>query len=109
MKIRVQPYDIEGWIPAHALATADQLKGEFPELYFVDGRSCHHGIARDPARAPRSGVLRQVSQRQRTKRRIRATRLGRGYAREFLVARLHGPMVGRHTQDGAVTTSARSN
>ena len=53
MKIRVQPYDIEGWIPAHALATADQLKGEFPELYFVDGLVGYHGIARDPVRAAR--------------------------------------------------------
>jgi len=27
----------DGWVPAHALATAGNLKGVFPELYFVDG------------------------------------------------------------------------
>ena len=37
MQIRVLSSGVEGWVPAHALATSDQLKGEFPELYFVDG------------------------------------------------------------------------
>jgi hypothetical protein len=37
MQVRVLPFGVEGWVPAHALATGDELKGEFPELYFVDG------------------------------------------------------------------------
>jgi hypothetical protein len=37
MRVRVLPFGVEGWVPAHALATGDELKGEFPELYFVDG------------------------------------------------------------------------
>ena len=37
MQIGVLSSGVEGWVPAHALATSDQLKGEFPELYFVDG------------------------------------------------------------------------
>jgi hypothetical protein len=53
MKIRVQPNGVEGWVPAHALATASQLKGEFPELYFIDGLVGYHGIAQDPVRAAR--------------------------------------------------------
>lgn len=36
MRVRVLPFGIEGWMPAHALAGGDLLKGEFPELYFVD-------------------------------------------------------------------------
>jgi hypothetical protein len=36
MRVRVMPYGIEGWLPAHTLASSDELKGEFPELYFVD-------------------------------------------------------------------------
>jgi hypothetical protein len=36
MRVRVMPREIEGWLPAHTLASGDQLKGEFPELYFVD-------------------------------------------------------------------------
>lgn len=36
MRVRIMPYGISGWLPAHALASGEQLKGEFPELYFVD-------------------------------------------------------------------------
>lgn len=54
MKIRVMPYDIEGWVPAHALATADHLKSEFPELHFVDGLIGLYGISQDRERAERT-------------------------------------------------------
>jgi hypothetical protein len=37
MHVRVFPLEEEGWVPAHALTTGDELKGAFPELYFVDG------------------------------------------------------------------------
>jgi hypothetical protein len=37
MHVRVIPSGKDGWIAAHALASADELKGTFPELYFVDG------------------------------------------------------------------------
>jgi hypothetical protein len=37
MQIRLWPAGGEGWVPAHALATAGELKGVFPELYFIDG------------------------------------------------------------------------
>jgi hypothetical protein len=36
MRVRVMPFGVEGWIPAHALASGQAMKGEFPELYFVD-------------------------------------------------------------------------
>jgi hypothetical protein len=42
MRVRVLPFGVEGWVPAHALAPGDQLKGEFPELYFVDGLVGYH-------------------------------------------------------------------
>jgi hypothetical protein len=42
MQVRVLPFGVEGWVPAHALATGDELKGEFPELYFVDGLVGYH-------------------------------------------------------------------
>jgi hypothetical protein len=37
MHVRLKSLHMEGWIPAHALANADELKGAFPELYFIDG------------------------------------------------------------------------
>jgi hypothetical protein len=42
MQVRVLPFGVEGWVPAHALATGDELKGEFPELYFVDALVGYH-------------------------------------------------------------------
>jgi hypothetical protein len=37
MHVRLFPAPAEGWIPAHALAAAENLKGTFPELFFIDG------------------------------------------------------------------------
>lgn len=49
MKIRVLPEGIEGWVPAHALAGGQQLKGEFPELHFVDGLIGYFSLASEEA------------------------------------------------------------
>src|SRR6185312_14826160 len=37
MHVHLLPDNTEGWILAEALAPGEQLKGAFPELYFVDG------------------------------------------------------------------------
>ena len=47
MRVRVMPRGIEGWLPAHSLASGDQLKGEFPELYFVDALVGYFSIGRN--------------------------------------------------------------
>ena len=44
MHIRLIPGGDDGWVPAHALASADNLKGAFPELYFVDGLIGYHQL-----------------------------------------------------------------
>jgi hypothetical protein len=49
MRVQVMPYDIRGWLPAHALANGDELKGEFPELYFVDGLVGYFSMPTHPA------------------------------------------------------------
>jgi hypothetical protein len=54
MHIRLIPGGGDGWVPAHALASADNLKGSFPELYFVDGLIGYHqlwGVGSRPAAA----------------------------------------------------------
>lgn len=50
MHIRLLPAGGQGWIPAHALASADNLKGTFPELYFVDGLIGYHQLWNASAR-----------------------------------------------------------
>lgn len=37
MRVRLADRGQQGWLPVDALATAESLKGEFAELYFVDG------------------------------------------------------------------------
>ncbi len=37
MHVRILPGADSGWIESHALIDGDDLKGQFPELYFVDG------------------------------------------------------------------------
>jgi len=44
MHIRLLPSRQDGWVPAHALATGSELKGAFPELYFVDGLIGYHQL-----------------------------------------------------------------
>lgn len=48
MRVRVKPFDAEGWMPAHALVSGQALKGEFPELYFVDALIGYFSIAGNP-------------------------------------------------------------
>lgn len=50
MHIRLIPGGDDGWVPAHALADADNLKGNFPELYFVDGLIGYHQLWRTGSR-----------------------------------------------------------
>jgi hypothetical protein len=50
MHIRLIPQGDDGWVPAHALASADNLKGTFPELYFVDGLIGYHQLWRAGSR-----------------------------------------------------------
>jgi hypothetical protein len=45
----VMPFGIEGWLPAHALTSGQALKGEFPELYFVDALVGYFSITGNPA------------------------------------------------------------
>lgn len=61
MQVRVEPYGIEGWLPAHALATGEELKGSFPELYFIDGLVGLYGIHGDRAHAGRTAELARKS------------------------------------------------
>lgn len=49
MHIRVLPSGVEGWIPAHALATGAELKGRFPELHFVDALVGFYSLTRGAA------------------------------------------------------------
>jgi hypothetical protein len=51
MHIRLLPSGEKGWIAAHALANADNLKGAFPELYFVDGLIGYHQLWNTPSHA----------------------------------------------------------
>lgn len=44
MHIRLLPGGDDGWVPAHALASSDNLKGAFAELYFVDGLIGYHQL-----------------------------------------------------------------
>jgi hypothetical protein len=53
MRIRLASPRVEGWVPAHALATGQGLKGEFPELYFVDGLVGYHSLSTTAARSDR--------------------------------------------------------
>lgn len=48
MRVRVMPFRIEGWLPAHALTSGQALKGEFPELYFVDALVGYFSISGNP-------------------------------------------------------------
>jgi hypothetical protein len=50
MHIRLVPHGGDGWVPAHALASGDNLKGTFPELYFVDGLIGYHQLWRTGSR-----------------------------------------------------------
>ena len=50
MHVRLIPEGDDGWIPAHALATGENLKGAFPELYFIDGLIGYHQLWNTPAR-----------------------------------------------------------
>jgi hypothetical protein len=61
MHVRVLPFGVEGWVPAHALATGDQLKGEFPELYFVDGLVGYHSRSSDTGGAERLAMKTRAS------------------------------------------------
>jgi hypothetical protein len=49
MHIRLLPSKDQGWVPAHALLSGDDLKGTFPELYFVDALIGYHQLWREPA------------------------------------------------------------
>jgi hypothetical protein len=60
MRVRVMPFGIEGWIPAHALASGQELKGEFPELYFVDALVGYFSI---PQNAGSNDRLRDLTRR----------------------------------------------
>jgi hypothetical protein len=51
MHVRLIPAGGDGWIPAHALATGDDLKGVFPELYFVDALIGYHQLWSTPGRS----------------------------------------------------------
>jgi hypothetical protein len=64
MHIKLMPGGDEGWIPAHALASADNLKGTFPELYFVDGLIGYHQLWSTSAR-PAAGDRRRVLEQAR--------------------------------------------
>jgi len=57
MRIRVLPDGVEGWVPAHALATGQDLKGTFPELYFVDGLVGYYSLAPAAPAAPDRRLL----------------------------------------------------
>jgi hypothetical protein len=60
MHIRLIPGSEDGWVPAHALASGDNLKGAFPELYFVDGLIGYHqlwGVGSRPGAANRRRML----------------------------------------------------
>jgi hypothetical protein len=46
-----------GWIPAHALASGEELKGAFPELYFVDGLIGYHTLWRPKVTAAVGATL----------------------------------------------------
>jgi hypothetical protein len=48
MHIRLFPSRDQGWVPAHALLSGDDLKGTFPELYFVDALIGYHQLWREP-------------------------------------------------------------
>jgi hypothetical protein len=51
MRVRLFPSREEGWIPAHALTDGSNLKGTFPELYFVDALIGYHQLWSTPTRA----------------------------------------------------------
>jgi hypothetical protein len=61
MRIRVLPSGIEGWVPAHALATGQELKGEFPELHFVDALVGYYSLTKGAAGQERLLDLTQAS------------------------------------------------
>jgi len=61
MRILVLPHGIEGWVPAHALATGDELKGEFPELHFVDALVGYYTLTPGAQRQERLLELTQAS------------------------------------------------
>jgi hypothetical protein len=61
MHIRVLPFGVDGWIPAHALATGQELKGEFPELHFVDALVGYHSLTKGAAGQERILGLTQAS------------------------------------------------
>ena len=47
----------DGWVPAHALATAGDLKNTFPELYFIDGLIGYHELVPSTAAAGNARLL----------------------------------------------------
>ena len=49
MHIRLLPSRDQGWVPAHALLSGNELKGTFPELYFVDALIGYYQLWRQPA------------------------------------------------------------
>jgi hypothetical protein len=46
MHVRMLPFSQTGWILAHVLASGSELKGAFPELYFIDGLIGYHMLRR---------------------------------------------------------------
>jgi hypothetical protein len=50
MHVRLFPSRDTGWIPAHALTDGSNLKGTFPELYFVDALIGYHQLWGTPNR-----------------------------------------------------------
>ena len=49
MHVRLLPNNTEGWIWAEALAPGEQLKGTFPELFFVDGQIGYNELRQEHA------------------------------------------------------------
>jgi hypothetical protein len=50
MHVRLFRSGQQGWLSAHALTAGDDLKGTFPELYFVDGLIGYNEIGGDETR-----------------------------------------------------------
>lgn len=64
MHVRMFPNAQDGWILAHALASGNELKGTFPELYFVDGLIGYHVLRRtskDTGPSPSEETVNAVS------------------------------------------------
>lgn len=65
MHIRLFPREAgEGWVQTHTLASGDELKGTFPELYFVDALIGYYQIRDASVRSqPASARTLEVTQR----------------------------------------------